>query len=57
MNFTGMLACLVIFMCKIHVEASSDTLFRTRHESTPDAKQLHFPPLATPKSNVKKRLG
>jgi hypothetical protein len=25
--------------------------------STPDAKQLHFPPPATPKSNVKKRLG
>jgi hypothetical protein len=24
--------------------------------STPDAKQLHFPPPATPKSNVKKRL-
>ncbi|CAK9869214.1 unnamed protein product [Sphagnum jensenii] len=25
--------------------------------STPEAKQLHFPPPATPKSNVKKRLG
>jgi hypothetical protein len=25
--------------------------------STPNAKQLHFPPPTTPKSNVKKRLG
>ncbi|CAK9271127.1 unnamed protein product [Sphagnum jensenii] len=40
-----------------NVDSSSNLSYTAAAASTPDAKQLHFPPPATPKSNVKKRLG
>ncbi len=41
-----------------NVDSSNNLSYTTTTAaSTPDAKQLHFPPPVTPKSNVKKRLG